>query len=199
MTDLNIISPLSLWPPFLPVPGEDDSDSGTGQIVYECFSANEWDIISPLNLSAPFGPVPGMAAVDSFQVHPWVMLGMNATVRVEYDLNADGTTLSEHGVAGPDWRPVDGWCAVPVGLARNQNSLVMAGFSGNVNVPTSEPEWKAMFGRPFPFDIRHRLVVLDPDRNSMPRYLYVTKPADNLYFQDVAWTVGLREHYNPRG
>jgi hypothetical protein len=156
------------------------------------------DAFSPLNLWPPFGPAPGQAGSAAHVEDPWVVLGYNATVAVEYDAAAAGETLSGSYAPKPNWQPVPGLGALRCCLARrSENQAPEMVFSPNS--PAMQPRWKFLVGRPVALDLRHRLVLADADRGNRPRYLYVVRPSEDAFFSRKVWVAGLSEHYNPRG
>jgi hypothetical protein len=155
------------------------------------------DGFSVLSLWPPFGPSPGVgdAPLPPYAEHPWLVLGYNATVRVEYDANADGAATTDHGGIAPVWLPLPGHGALRCAVARRPGGDLVRVPSE----PAHEPGWTAIFGRPVALDLRHRLVVLDEHRGGKPRHLYVARPSEDIFSDGAAWSVMLREYYDPRG
>lgn len=134
----------------------------------------------------PAPPVPA-----GFVPDPLLLASCQASVDVEVDRNAAGSSRTQHGYAPEDWQPLAGYRGIPVWLGGPKPGTKM--LDGR-DVPVLRRT--ALSPYPLALDVQHRLVWSDPDTGQV-RNLFLEAPSKNAALQNHHWTLWLVEYAEP--
>lgn len=119
--------------------------------------------------------------------NPFYPEGANATVAVEQDANATGSTTGQRGGVNPSWQAVAGSEAVPcLVMLRTATTIEQVEREGIKTVGT------VMFFASIALTELNRLVYQDPDFDK-PRHLYCDGATINPHGANPFWTVNVCE------